>query len=223
MAGLLKDWRAVDVVTTVATNRELDDAPFLKVDPAWHWDYPQPDDDSGYLQSTYELATYCPECGVGAVQKAPFRLKSEPKWGKKSLLQINWVFDVYFVLPEVWRTVFDPFGVGAMPVLNHQTGAELKTVLQLTPQGNASADLELKDAPFEVCSKTGARKYQPICRGCFPSLKGPCDLHYFVSREYFGSGASANKAVIVSRLLGKRIREAKLKGVSFIPLAKQNV
>ena len=45
---------------------------------------------------------------IGAKQVSPFRMKESPNWGRRSILQMNWLFDEYFVKPEVWNAVFQP-------------------------------------------------------------------------------------------------------------------
>lgn len=110
VAELMKKHKYFEFCTTDFTLNELKSASWLKVTPIWHHGYPQPDRDFGYLDITYDLAGYCEECGIGAVQKAPFRFSREPKWGRRQILQVNWVFDEYFVTPELWKTVFKPSG-----------------------------------------------------------------------------------------------------------------
>jgi hypothetical protein len=212
---ILKEYKPLDISRAEFSSAELAAASHLKMVPSWHWDYPKPDDSFGYLEETYNLNEFCFESGLGKVQMAPFRVKGEPKWGKNQILQLHWVYDVHFALPEVWQQVFKPLGIESMPVLCHRTGAPLKTVVQLVPQGVATSELELDGYPYETCRITGKRKYLPITRGFFPKLKEPCSMHYFHSLEYFGSGASAFKAVLISNELYQAIRGSNLKGVIF--------
>src|SRR6266849_2102839 len=73
----LKLWiderRAVDIVTTKFSNREIAHARWLELVPTWHHGYPQPEDNFGYREVTYDRSEYCAQCGIGAKQKAPFR------------------------------------------------------------------------------------------------------------------------------------------------------
>ena len=73
---------ASDIVRTEFNASERGNAEYLNVAPAWHHGYPQPEDDFAYLSATYDLKEYCPGCGIGEKQVAPFRMKGEPKWGK---------------------------------------------------------------------------------------------------------------------------------------------
>src|SRR6516162_7985167 len=126
---LISAWKLLDIVTTRFSREELRGASYLDMGPDWHHGYPQPDGAFGYLKETYDVAEYCSACGIGAKQSAPFRMKGEPKWGKRHILQLNWVFDEYFVQPDVWKTVFEPFGVGSCPVKHHRTSKQLTTVV----------------------------------------------------------------------------------------------
>jgi hypothetical protein len=209
--------RAVDVVRTKSSAKELSVAKWLAVEPSWHFGYPQPE--NGYLQATYDLSEYCPECGTGAVQKAPFRMRGEPKWGGKSILQLNWVFDEYFTRPEVWEAVFLPLGIGSHPVIDHKSSAQLQTVVQCDFGSIAPAKLDLRDHPYRHCSRCERRRYLPFTRGCFPRLCSErADIPAFKSVEYFGDGAQSYRAVIVSQHVHAAVANAGLKGWGFTPM-----
>jgi len=215
---MLSAWQAVDVVTTKFTKSELKKATNLRMAPSWQHGYPQPDDDFGYLTASYDLTDYCAECGVGKRQIAPFRMKGEPKWGKKHILQLNWIFDEFFILPEVWESTFQSIGVGRRPVIDHRTGQELRTVVQIDITATAASALQIAvDQPSETCTSCGRRKYLPISKGSFPLFEVEPTETMLKTQEYFGSGASAWKAVVVSSNLFQRITDQKLKGVEFIP------
>jgi hypothetical protein len=209
------------VYTRFAKN-ELAGAKLLVLQPTWHCGYPMPDDDFGYRELTYDLSDYCSKCGVGFAQKAPFRMKGEPGWGKKHILQLNWVFDEYFAKPETWDHVFKPFGIDKIPVLHHKRGQELRSVVQLKIDHIASSDLNTEGLPHERCDRCHRTKYHPHTRGMFPAFLGVVDESkaIFKTREYWGSGAAADKAIIINHSLYQAIAAANLKGVSFTPVAE---
>jgi hypothetical protein len=169
---IIERFDALDIVSTQATVGECAAATWLHVIPDWHHGYPMPDDDFGYLELTYELANYCPSCGLGAVQNAPFRMRGEPKWGRRAIVQLNWVFDEYFVTPEVWKAIFEPHAIPARRVLRHSTGQTLTTVVQLVIDGIASTPVQLGHHRSEWCQRCERRKYVPFVRGCFPAFVG---------------------------------------------------
>lgn len=218
---MLSEWQAVDVVTTAFTTSELKKAASLRMAPSWHQGYPQPEDDLDYLTATYDLTDYCAECGTGKHQIAPFRMKGEPKWGKRSILQLNWVFDEFFVLPELWESAFKPFDVGCRPVVDHRSGQQLQSVVQLDIRATAASVLQaVEDLPSEVCTNCDRRKYLPVCKGFFPLLENGPTEPILKTQEYFGSGGSAWKAIIVSSALFQIVKGHKVKGVEFIPSAQ---
>ena len=218
LVKLVKKWDFGDYVRTKFTKKEIADAHWLQLVPDWHHGYPQPDDDVfGYRDATYDLANWCERCGIGMKQKAPFQMKGEPKWGKRSILQLNWVFDEYFVTPEAWADVFKSHRVECRPVMNTK-GVELKTVVQLVT--NAEVGIVSDGLPMEepVCLKCGRTKYLPVARGRYPALRTAPSFAMVKTKEYFGSGASADNGVLVSQALAQTMTAAKVRGVSFRPV-----
>lgn len=220
LAALAKEWRATDIVSTRFTDEECISARHLRMLPSWHAGYPMPDENFGYLHETYDLSAYSSRSGIGKKQRGPFRINGEPRWGKRQILQLHWVYDVFFVLPAVWMDVLSRFGIPSMEVLNHKTGRRLESILQLVPQGVAESKLSLEGWPYETCTETGERKYAPHSKGFFPGFTRECSGHYLQTQEYFGSGASAHKAVVISVDLYKQIVARKLRGAEFAPLAE---
>ena len=196
---------------TEFSKADLKNAKFLKMIATSLTGYPQPEDPLGYLQATYDLSGYCKECGVGKVQNAPFRLKRTPVFAKKDILQLNWVFDQFFVTPSAWERVFRPFGIQSRPVLL-ASGTTVDAVVQLDIQSSCS--LELDGFEFEICGVCGRRKYAPNYLGYAPKPTGSNEA-IFHSQEDFGSGASAFKLVLVSDKFYKHVLDVGLKGVVF--------
>lgn len=216
LRALFKQWDVFDFPSTEFSTGEINAARRLTLG-AWHHGYPQPRElDFGYLEATYDLSDYCSECGIGKRQKAPFQMKGEPKWGRRGILQLNWVFDEVFVTPDVWSAVFKPHGVGCRPVLNTK-GVQLKTVVQLTTDDRASANVG--GLPFEACSKCGRVKYLPHTRGFFPPLLAEPAGAMVKTNEYFGSGASAHHGVIVLQSVAQGLSKAGVRGASFMPVS----
>jgi hypothetical protein len=220
LQSLMDEWGVTSLPETKFTQRELAGADYLDMGPTWHHTYPLPNDEFEYVYQTYDASRYCKDCHLGLRQQAPFRIKGEPKWGSKHILQLNWVFDEFFVLPEVWERVFQPFGIGCWPVLKHRTGEELKTVVQLRIDAVSPAPLVIPAAhPRIFCPACGNPKYHPQLVGFYPPFTQPVDQDLVWTQEYFGSGGRAFRGVIVSAALYRAIRDAKLKGVCFQPMA----
>ena len=202
-------------VRTVFSTREVDEACWLNLQPDWHHGYPQPEGGFAYTRTTYDPQDYCRLCGVGGRQRGPFAMSGEPAWGTRGILQLNWVFDEYFVIPEVAATVFGPYGIGTRPVTNRR-GAELRTVLQLDIHERVS--LRIEGLPSETCGECGRLKFEPVTRGPFPALASEPSGHMARTNELFGTGSEAHNEVIVSQALGRAMRNAGVKGASFRPV-----
>lgn len=206
-------------VGTIFSEKDRDAAPFLELG-AWAHGYPMPDLDFGYLEATYDLSDYCEKCGIGARQVAPFRMKREPKWGKKHIMSLEWVYDELFVPPEVWEHTFRPFGIGCRPVLHHRSGNQLETVVQLDITATAASALKMPaDQATEFCATCGRTKYQPIQRGPFPGFDTEPTDAMLKTQEWFGSGAEARHPVVVSASVFRTMREHQIKGAVFTPCA----
>jgi len=203
------------IVYAEFTAKELGAANYLEIASKWHHGYPEPSDGNEYRELTYNLDEYCPKCGSGKRQKAPFRFKKSPVWGQKNILQLNWIFDEYFVKPEIWQAVFEPFGIGCRPVVLDKSGRELDSVVQLELTEQVELN-NLDGAPFNTCDVCGRLKYLPLT-GRFMPAPAITNAAMFRSNQYFGSGASAWRMVIVSQELFAKAQNANLKGVSYVP------
>jgi hypothetical protein len=207
--------RPFDIVSTRFSLLELARASVLELQPSWHHGHPQPEEGSGYLAATFDLREHCQRCGLGKKQNAAFRMKAEPRWGRNGVMQLDWIFDEYFVKPEVWEEVFKPFGVATRSVLDPK-GQPLETVLQLVVRDEIGVVTEALEArPCPTCRRV---KYLPVVRGPFPALARPLSAPIAKTTELFGNGASASRAVVVSRDLADALQAAEIRGVSFVPV-----
>jgi ribosomal protein L37E len=216
----LKEWitkrRAGDAAFTRFTSSEVARARWLELEPTWHHGYPQPDPDNfGFRHATYDLSQHCAVCGVGKRQCAPFQMKREPKWGRKEILQLNWVFDEYFVTPNLWREVFAPSGIASRAVCNTK-GEELEGVVQLVIGGEV--EIVEKGLASEVCSRCGRQKFLPVTAGPFPALRNEPNVPLAKTAEFFGSGGSAHRGVVISQELWRKFVAYKGKGASVRPV-----
>lgn len=87
VSDVLNRLDVVDMAYTVFRRHEIESAAWAAVTPTWHHGYPQPQDD--YVSATYDIQGYCSNCGTGLVQNAPFRMRREPRWAGKQILQLN--------------------------------------------------------------------------------------------------------------------------------------
>lgn len=206
----------------VFTPEEVNGASVLSVGDCWTTGYPEPSDVKAvagkrylpYFPLTYDLAAYCSKCLTGARQNAPFQIKKDPSWGRRSFLQLNWVLDELFVKPEVFHSVFEDFGVSCRPVLLGKTGGVIDSICQLVISSERS--LDVSGIPYTLCDHCGREKYEAAHRGLFPvpSAHGPA---MFKSGQFFGSAESAFKAILINDSLYRTIVSKGLRGIVFQP------
>src|SRR5690606_7286472 len=99
---LKKEIDRYDVKPQIGTYYEKSDINEAKwfITSTGEYQYPQPEDDFGYLKATFNLDNYCRLCGIGKVQNAPFRLKAEPKQYNNQFWGLHWEFQSVFVRQE---------------------------------------------------------------------------------------------------------------------------
>jgi hypothetical protein len=211
--SLVEKFKITDFVRTEFSKDELDAARVLCVLASLQRGYPAPADHFGYLGETYDLSEYCPQCGVGLRQVRPFRIKSIAAL-KRAVLQLNWVFDEFFVSREVWAHTFQPFGIGHWPVLSDKTGVEVESVVQLRISHHS--ELSTKSADAIRCSFCNRPKAPLVLRGFAPR---PMDIPapVFKSADYFGSGAGAFQRVFITHPVYESVRKNQLRGFVFYP------
>lgn len=213
------DVQAFQDLRTVFTRDEVDHAAWLRMRPTMAWGYPQPEAKFGYLEVTYDLSDYCAACGMGKTQKAPFRVRSEPKWRADRIAQMNWVFDEYFVRPVTWESVFKPFGIAYREVHNRR-GEKIETVVQLAvPE---EVPIRTEGLERKTCSKCGRAKYLPFKRGFFPAPTLQPSAHVVRTTARFGGGGlAAFSEILISQALAVAFRQHRMKGVSLDPASSE--
>lgn len=220
ITALLESWGAHrHFETTTFSKQEIEKASWLELGVKAHTGYPQPDpENDGYMAVTYDMSAACPKCYIGRRQKAAFRMRGEPAWGKKGLLQMNWLFDEFFVPPAVYEEVFAPFGIASRAV-ESSSGRPLRTVLQLVV--DELADVNMADCDSWTCPECGRTVYWPTTRGPFPSLTGEPTGAMVHTRQFFSGGGWAYPRVLVRADLARAMRNADLRTATYWPVAQE--
>jgi hypothetical protein len=212
----LDKWQVSDTITSTFSDEDLNTAQRLVISGVWANGYPMPDNNAGYLTTTYDEKDYCKECGIGLVQKEPFRLKKESNWGNKKMFSLNWVFDELFVRKDFYQDILSKYGIESMPVLLYKKETIIEDTLQLKIQ-MTEASLKLDGYNYEICKTCGRKRYDLINAGFFPPFVDDVSgLHIFKSREYFGTGANARKYIFLSDKLRREFVKHKVKA-NYIP------
>jgi hypothetical protein len=205
------------------------------------YQYPQPENDFGYLKVTFNLECYCPLCGIGKVQNAPYRLTTEPKQFNNQFWGLHWEFDPIFIRQETKDILEKEKFTGvtfSQPVL-HKKNTAIKNFYQLhidtmLDKGFNSYNTRMisckvnneegfnADSSLTYCGQI--KYHHPRIGGyLFDKTVFNSDLDIVQSREYFGSGRSANRLQIVSKRFKQLVDNYKLKGLSFTPIVHEKL
>ena len=211
----MHEWKnSGHMVYTEFTPRELDAARWLHT-TAWDNGYALPFEDFKFFEVTFDRSHACLRCGYGKVQNAPFRIKGEPKWGRRAIMSLNQAYDELFVPPAIWETIFKPFGIASRSVANRH-GKLLQTVVQLVIE--EEIDLATDLLPIrERCPECGQPKYQYPERGPFPALaQGPSGPIARTRQTFFDGWHTRH--IIISQELRRAMMAHKIRGADFTPV-----
>ncbi|WP_191018209.1 hypothetical protein [Treponema zioleckii] len=200
---------------TIFSKKELALSKYFVMIPTWHFLYPEPQNNFGYEQSTYNSSKKCVCCNRGLIRKDLFAIQKEPKWGSKDIGQLNWIFDEFFVTEKLKKLLSNEFDMTFSKVRLYQTNDFCQNTFNL--EINAIIEIENKDTlDFEICPKCGNIKYHLCHNNFFPKIKMN-NNHIARTKEFFGSGNVAYNQVIIDRALYDFFIQNKIKGVEFIP------
>lgn len=204
--------------------------------------YPQPEDD--YFELTYAKDNVCLQCEIGKRQINPFRFRSEPKAKHSQFLGLNWVFDELFVREKAIE-LFERENITGIryssPVLN-KTGEPMDTIKQLHVDTILSPGLLTDNLDFEICEKPThkgqikfikkhnpdflnkefcrQKKYNYPKRGAITLKKELFNNQpdFVKTYEWFGSGGTASRPILISKKVRTLIIKEKLRGAIFKPI-----
>ena len=217
---LIEKYEPFEMVHTEFTKKEMDAANWLQILPSWHHYYPEPSDDFGYLTKTYKENSYDLISKIGKVQQNNFFIRKKPKWGNKHLLQLNWVFDEFFLKKDIFDKFFKPLGIQNRNVQYYRTNDIVENMVQLIIPEDQYAELDMNGYEVKV-EFEHYKRYFPHTRGFFPEILNSDDIdpntHIIKSDVYFGDGGSSYRAIFVRNSLFKELMKYKLKGVYFHP------
>ena len=226
-----ESWNKNIIPETEFSESDREKASYLNISPTKIFGYPQPEyteyeypfDIYPYLKDVFEIDKTDPEYGaLKGRQIGGFRLKQEPNWGSSSIGSAHEISDFIFVKPEIYREVFQPLGIKCLPVLEYKTKKELRTVVQLVPQGIAESALDIKKEQINEIQEVeswGIKKYILFDNNYYPSFIGnPGNFDFFLTQEYFGSGGMTDREVIISQKLYQLLKKHKIKGLYCSPM-----
>lgn len=213
--------------------RILPDCDWLVAHPQGHHGYPQPENDD------WEVLVYddpCKRCGVHGPQRAGFRLRRSNRAPHSHFRQVNWVFDVWFVRPDIEALLRGAKfrGLDFREVIDHGSGEPFEGVRQLVVSTSIDG-ADTTKLPSVTCKPDneegpplpGPKKYPPAAPYCgavkhhpptslvvpAASLSRAPDVVY--TAAWFGSGGSAFRHTLVSRRFAELVCENRWRGMDF--------
>lgn len=212
------------------------------VQPRGHHGYPEP---KAGLYEPLVYSSACLRCGVHADQIAPFRVRRSPGAAHSAFVQLNWVFDQFFVRPDVGEQllVAGLRGFELADIVEHRTGQPLADRRQLVIQTVLHC-AETSRLPRVTCKPNneegewelpGPKRYPldaPYCgsvkfHGATTLAVDPVALvdalDLFQTAEWFGSGGSAYRATLCSSAFVSCVQRAGWRGLQFEPVVLSGV
>lgn len=188
----------------------------------WTHGYPQPEEGENSYDAggTYDATGACAACGAGLVQCHPFRMKAEPRWGTRSIMQLEWVGDEYFIRPDHWARLVQDFEIRTEPVLRKKGAGQLENVRQIRVDDSVSIDT--RGLPSRTCPTCGRQLFAPVTRGAFPAIIGTSTAPAVRTKEYFNPGGRFTfQLVYLRKDLMNAIKNEKLRGANFAPVSAE--
>lgn len=215
---LLRQTGRRSIYETIFAAEEILHAPWNRLKPIFEQGYPQPED-------KWESATFtevCSACGVVLDQKAPFRLKKEPRLGKQDFMSLYWIYSLFCthkIAGVFQENGFQGFETWPPIVGRERVPSQVVTQLlcrQTTAPGLADED-KAQPQRCEVCHTT---KYSYHSRGYmyYRSEALETDVDFQMTYEWFGSGGYAFREFLVSQRVARLIVEQAWQGVVLKPL-----
>lgn len=209
---LVQEKKAVDICDTFFSDEEILGSEWVRLVPTYEHGYPLPKDWS-VNPINYSK---CSSCGKFK-QNDPFRMSKEPKLGKNNFFCLFWTYTLFAdnqVMAELDRSKV--VGFSRLDLIIDQNNKPSKLVSQILTQNKTKPGIEQLDKHNPItCSECKTIKHSPHNRGLMKINKSSIDkgLDIVESSEWFGSGHSAYREIIVSRRLARIILDNKWKGV----------
>ena len=129
-------------------------------------------------------------------------------------MQLNWVFDEFFVRTELWEEVFRPMGIDCIQVLNSK-GTVLESVVQLEIRDVVEIETGMLAQEEVCCTECSRPKYLDRFRGAFPRMLSEPHSPMVKTVQQFGSGGQVFRAVLISNELYQRMVNYGVRGCGY--------
>ncbi len=168
----------------------------------------------------------CKNCGSGWRQIAPFRIKKEPKLGKKVFADFGSAFEL-FCVPAVVE-VFKKHGLKGFetqPLILDKEDRPAESLKQLIVTEIAKPAIAEDLVEHERYSQTdcpacGQTWHAHYTRGALPLRKSALNskVDFQLTNEWFGNGRTARREILFSRRAVNLTLENNWQGIEFVPV-----
>ncbi|PYF72975.1 hypothetical protein [Pedobacter nutrimenti] len=201
------------IIGTEFTDEEIFEAEVLCFTGGRPFAYPQPEEPK-FLENTYLDSCY--NCGCFGDQKSDFIVKKEPNLKPNSVATLHWVFGELFSETDLYQEFFKKMGLSRRTLKLKNGHETAKSVVQvLLPK--LKRELNMNGLEFSTCPVCGRVKYTPSTIGFFPKPETE-DFHIIRTREFFGSGHSADHRILLTNNVMKEMIQLKIAKIhQFVP------
>jgi hypothetical protein len=212
--ALVRQKNALDVFDTIFAPEEILHAEWVRLVPIFEQGYPQPY--TTWVTNPINYKDHCPACGTFQ-QAASFRLKKELNLGRKDFVSLYWTYAL-FCAPYVFDEL-EAHGIRGYEkwdAIIHKTDVPSQKVSQLYVPTIANPGLvKAEGLRREKCSACGLTKYYPHMKGVMYLAREALvpDTDIIQTHEWFGSGRSAYREVLISNRFAKLILEKGWQGI----------
>ncbi len=194
-----------------------------------HWGYPQPEDDFGYRNVSFDVSKACPLCGNGAIQLNPLMIKGKVGFGKRDITAMFWISEL--IVNTRLRSLIessDLTGAEFWPLLRYKLGQPgepivgyyqllVKSVLHPASSSTIFPVVTLpRGIPSCSCGRTGRNWPRNQLRYKRNDLTAAKDFN--MTYEWLGGGLGTSQLKVVSSRVYEMFIKNKVKGAVFEPV-----
>ncbi len=207
--------------SVVYSKKDLDEAELLVMAPYHYCGYPQPEEDNGYKEYSYDMDSVCPTCSQGAVQNNYLRVK-KLKMEKYQISALHWLYE--FVVTEELKKLLEKSNLSGFefwPLIDYKRGIEYEGFFQLKVNGTMpSMNSETLIVPAKHVNSCECRKRGYILEGQIKYDRKVIDSikDFNKTEEWLGGGKTTWQKIIVTKKVYELFVKEKIKGIQFYPI-----
>lgn len=216
----------------VFDRNELRAAEYLLLASATLWGYPQPEDNFGYKDASFDMLTACPLCGQGANQAKPLMVRGRIGLGKKDITAMFWIYEL--IVSSRLRLLTESAGLTGVkfwPLLRYRSGRPGEPIPgyyqllinSIMPPASGTTVFPVVTLPRGIqacsCGRTGHNWPVNQLRYKRNDLAAARDFNK--TFEWLGGGLDTSQLKVVSSRVYEMFVKNKVKGPVFEPVIVQ--